>query len=158
MSVAPVHADRSRPPTHKTRRLAPPAPAVAYPTASGARRRSPCTAPLGEPMRNRVSERQSGFTLIELLVVIAIIAILIALLLPAAQKVREAAARVRCKNNLHNVALALHHYHDANDRFPLAVETYAPTHPHYYWSWMAQILPYVEQENLYRVADAYGRT
>jgi prepilin-type N-terminal cleavage/methylation domain-containing protein/prepilin-type processing-associated H-X9-DG protein len=102
-------------------------------------------------MRHPSPRARSGFTLIELLVVIAIIAILIGLLLPAVQKVREAAARMKCSNNLKQLALALHTYHDANDRYPPYYPSgLAATDPKRYTeNWSFLLLPYVEQAAIY---------
>jgi len=92
-----------------------------------------------------------GFTLIELLVVIAIIAVLIALLLPAVQQAREAARRSQCKNNLKQLGLAFHNYHEALNCFPLS-SSGAPNKP----NWRVFILPYLDQAPLYSALDMNG--
>ena len=111
---------------------------------------------------------RNGFTLIELLVVIAIIAILIALLLPAVQQARESARRTACRNNLKQIGLALHNYHEAHGMFPAGYYSYftsdgtGPTSAHIDrstwdaapgWGWAAMLLPHLEQGNLSKALD-----
>jgi len=99
--------------------------------------------------------RRGGFTLIELLVVIAIIAILIGLLVPAVQKVRESATRTQCNNNLHQIGVGLHNYHSVYKKFPPGVVSSGDRwYP--YWSWMALMLPYFEQDSLWKQADNWA--
>jgi len=120
-----------------------------------------------KPFRASRPGRRQGFTLIELLVVIAIIGVLIALLLPAVQKVRESANRVKCANNLKQFGLAFHNHHDTYGVLPDGGEHWdANAYPRTWvdadnpcitpkqnWGWAYQILPFIEQENAWRNPD-----
>lgn len=122
-------------------------------------RECPFDGPAVEPVlagRSRVPHRQSGFTLVELLVVIAIIGLLIALLLPAVQAAREAARRTECSNNLKQIGLAIHMYHDGHRTLPAGWAAYTQDGRQPVvngtpgWAWGAVILPYLEQMGLYQ--------
>ena len=102
-----------------------------------------------------MSCKRRGFTLLELLVVISIIGVLLALLLPAVQKARDAANRSNCANNLRQIGLGLHSYHDGTGSFPPALDnSHGFLYKYWYLSWQTRILPYVEQQNLWLSVEA----
>ncbi len=102
---------------------------------------------------------RSAFSLIELLVVIGIIGALIGLMLPAIQRVRDAAARVKCANNLRQLGIAAHQYHNIEGRFPVGMRFQQGRDPNLMSSWLAQLLPYVEQQSLWlETQEAYRQS
>ncbi len=98
--------------------------------------------------------RRKAMTLIELLVVLGIIAILMAILVPAVQQVREAARRVQCANNLHQIGLAVHQFHDDYQALPAGLTRPKPGEPFPRMTWLARVLPYVEKDQLWRMTVA----
>ncbi len=125
-------------------------------TRSRATRRKHACAPIGRT--GRPTSPRAGcraFTLIELLVVIAIIAVLVALLLPAVQQAREAARRSQCKNNLKQLGLALHNYHDTLNILPPGVMGAPGTDKGSLWGWGTMILPYLDQAPLYNSLSSF---
>jgi prepilin-type N-terminal cleavage/methylation domain-containing protein/prepilin-type processing-associated H-X9-DG protein len=103
--------------------------------------------------------RRGAFTLLELLVVMAIIGAVVSLCLPAIQKVREMAHRAKCAANLRQVGMANHLYHDFYGMLPVGTNTLSPRDNHgdlhFFWSWLARVLPFCEQDNLFREAEGY---
>ncbi|MCI0464385.1 MAG: DUF1559 domain-containing protein [Gemmataceae bacterium] len=113
-------------------------------------------------MRRRMGlipgDRRGGLTLIEVLVVIAIVGVLIGLVIPAVQRVRDAAARTQCSNNLRQIGLALHQYHQAHGSLPPGVSYRDGADPHPFMSWNARLLPYLEQNALWEQSlQAYAQ-
>jgi prepilin-type N-terminal cleavage/methylation domain-containing protein/prepilin-type processing-associated H-X9-DG protein len=100
---------------------------------------------------------RAAFTLIEMLVVIAIISILIALIIPAVQKVRAAAKRLDCSNHLRQLGVALTHYHDERGSLPMGTTPLRPNGEHAYMTWLTRLLPYIEQEGVWLRALAEYR-
>jgi prepilin-type processing-associated H-X9-DG protein/prepilin-type N-terminal cleavage/methylation domain-containing protein len=108
-------------------------------------------------MARPIRRRPAAFTVIELLVVIAIIGVLMGLLLPAVMKVREAANRTRCQNNLKQLGLALHAFHDSHSRFPKGCSMDDDDGLQWGFSWLVYILPFVEQDSVYHPLQHYGQ-